>query len=626
MVNIMIHNKDILNSLPLLASVLGRNYGVTVQIGGDSAYTNGNEIHIPSLPLDCDEEMIGLARGYIDHESAHIRFTDFEALKKAELDPVTHHIWNSIEDWRVEEKLSAFYPGCRQHFHWLARKIFVEYTDKRQEEAGDKPASSILEYVLLSVRSWSVPEITDPLRRVRTQIDTHFQGLRKSIDRVLIRMQNTCHSTEDAISYAREIAAIMKRWEPEKQPLQRSEKNGGLMGTSGAEKSKTIDESSIKETKEEEGSNRQIPYGSPECPTDETYESSCEEEKQSSSDTSNTKQCEEEDHVCTATQRSLLGDHQEDAEFDAKSQMTCQTKQTQEEKGNNPVQDIADLFASQESDLPRSLENQIASILTEGQAAKRDNSISVATVGSVAYCDVTQDEKENALRASIGLRSRLQGLLEAKIKQSTGVGLRGALSTKHLYRLRIGNPRIFASQEERQGLNTAVHLLLDVSSSMSGSAIQLARQACYAVTKALSGIKGINPAVTAFPSEGYADNTVAPLLCHGEKLPPYLSVKANGSTPLAEALWWVMQTMLALRESRKIILILTDGMPNSVPNAKSALDNAKNAGFEVFGIGIVSSSITQLLPKTSQNIYNLTDLAPTMFTILQKALLKGENL
>ena len=49
MVNIMIHNKDILNSLPLLASVLGRNYGVTVQIGGDSAYTNGNEIHIPSL-------------------------------------------------------------------------------------------------------------------------------------------------------------------------------------------------------------------------------------------------------------------------------------------------------------------------------------------------------------------------------------------------------------------------------------------------------------------------------------------------------------------------------------------------------------------------------------------------
>ena len=81
----MIRNKDILNSLPLLAYVLGRNYGVRVQIGEDLAYTNGNEIHIPSLLLDCDEEMIGFARGYIDHESAHIRFTDFEALQKAKL-------------------------------------------------------------------------------------------------------------------------------------------------------------------------------------------------------------------------------------------------------------------------------------------------------------------------------------------------------------------------------------------------------------------------------------------------------------------------------------------------------------------------------------------------------------
>lgn len=623
MVNTMICNKDILNCLPLLASILGRNYGVTVQIGGDSAYTNGNEIHIPSLPLDCDEEMVGLARGYIDHESAHIRFTDFEALQKAELDPVTHHIWNSIEDWRVEEKLSSFYPGCRQHFHWLARKIFVE--DKRQEEAGDKPASSILEYVLLSVRSWSVPEIIDPLRRVRTQIDTRFQGLRTPIDGVLTRMQNACRSTEDAISYAREITAIMKRWEPEKQALQGPDKNGGLMYPSGGHTTNDTGSSSHKETHEEEGSNRQITQRSTKCPSAETYESSCEEEKQSSGDTSNTNQYEEDENVCTAAQRSLLGDHQEDAESDAKSQLTCQTKQAQEKRDNDPVQDIADLFARQESDLPKSLGEQIASTLTGGQAANRDSSISVATVGSVTYCDVTQDEKENALRASIGLRSRLQGLLEAKIRQSTGVGLRGSLSTKHLYRLRIGNPRIFTSQEERQGLNTAVHLLLDVSSSMSGSAIQLARQACYAVAKALSGIKGINPAVTAFPSEGYADNTVAPLLSHGEKLPPYLSVKANGSTPLAEALWWVVQTMLPLRESRKIILILTDGMPNSVPNAKSALDIARKTGFEVFGIGILSSCIAQLLPKTSQTIYNLSDLAPTIFTILQKALLKGEN-
>ena len=47
-----IRQKDILNCLPLLASVLGDRYGVQVRIGGSGAYTDGKVIHIPALPLD----------------------------------------------------------------------------------------------------------------------------------------------------------------------------------------------------------------------------------------------------------------------------------------------------------------------------------------------------------------------------------------------------------------------------------------------------------------------------------------------------------------------------------------------------------------------------------------------
>ena len=36
-------------------------------------------------------------------------------------------------------------------------------------------------------------------------------------------------------------------------------------------------------------------------------------------------------------------------------------------------------------------------------------------------------------------------------------------------------------------------------------------------------------------------------------------------TPMAESLWWVMQQMCLLRENRKIILIITDGEPDSIP-------------------------------------------------------------
>ena len=39
-------------------------------------------------------------------------------------------------------------------------------------------------------------------------------------------------------------------------------------------------------------------------------------------------------------------------------------------------------------------------------------------------------------------------------------------------------------------------------------------------------------------------------------------------TPMAESLWWVMQQMCLLRENRKIILIITDGEPDSIPAAQ----------------------------------------------------------
>ena len=76
----MSSQRYILQCLPLLASVLGNQYGVQVKIQGDEAKTNGKIIYIPAMPTDCDADMVGLVRGYIDHESAHVRHSDFQAL------------------------------------------------------------------------------------------------------------------------------------------------------------------------------------------------------------------------------------------------------------------------------------------------------------------------------------------------------------------------------------------------------------------------------------------------------------------------------------------------------------------------------------------------------------------
>jgi len=182
---------------------------------------------------------------------------------------------------------------------------------------------------------------------------------------------------------------------------------------------------------------------------------------------------------------------------------------------------------------------------------------------------------------------------------------------------------VFRVKAERVGIDTAVHILLDCSGSMVRR-IRLACQACYAVASALDASK-INVAVTAFPSSQLPSgsySTVAPIIAHGQKVHIGLDLTPAGGTPMGEALWWVMQDMLPLSERRKIILVVTDGEPDSVDCAVQAIEQGSRAGFEIYGIGITSPGINMLLSGRSVVVNSMADLAPAMFALLENAILR----
>ena len=211
----MTRTKDVLNCLPLLASILGDRYGVQVRIGGKEACTNGKVIHLPSLPMDCEPELLALANGFTDHEAAHIRYTDFGVLRTANLNPVTFYLLNSLEDWRVEKKLSGIFPGCRKNLNWLIRRFFVKRAQPRAGE--DSPALAVLDYVLLTVRAWDVDEVT-PARQYAVSIMTqHFPDLKEALDAILVKVYIHCPDTAAAVEYARQIAMCIRQWEPSQQ-------------------------------------------------------------------------------------------------------------------------------------------------------------------------------------------------------------------------------------------------------------------------------------------------------------------------------------------------------------------------------------------------------------------------
>lgn len=221
----MIQRKDVMKSLPLLAGILGRQYNVRVEIGGAGAFTDGNTIHLPALPEDMGDTLLKVTKGFLDHEAAHIRETDFAKLKAARLTPFQLHLMNIVEDWRVEERLSAIYPGCGENFRFIIRYLF----ESVPENSHTPPVASIPEYLLLAVRTWAVPEIQMHKDKVAAEVDAHFEGLREQLDACLENIRPQSRTTSDSIRFALELEAIIRQWVESPKKKDSPEKHAELL-------------------------------------------------------------------------------------------------------------------------------------------------------------------------------------------------------------------------------------------------------------------------------------------------------------------------------------------------------------------------------------------------------------
>ena len=249
---------------------------------------------------------------------------------------------------------------------------------------------------------------------------------------------------------------------------------------------------------------------------------------------------------------------------------------------------------------------------------------------------LSPDELNDSRQATTALRTRLQALMQSIRSVRNHSAYTGALNIRRLHSLATGNAKVFLRKGEKAGVNTAVHILLDASGSMNGKPIALAVKACFAVASALQAIPGVSVGVTAFPGNPVPDSpeqqghwqTVAPVLLHGQKLHTRFTMKTGGSTPMDAALWWVLQQLHSMTEPRKIVVLISDGEPDDLKLTQTAIRAVKDAGMEVYGIGIHTISIQTLLPgKGSRVINDIAELAPSMFTILHDALIhkQGEN-
>lgn len=577
---------------PLLASVLGDKYGVEIRIGGQDARTDGNVIYLPAMPSDLDTETLENAKGYVDHESAHIRNTDFALVREANMDNVTKWLFNAIEDWRVENRLSEIFPGCRDNFRRLIRRIFVENVE---EGAGNEnPALSILSYVLLAVRSWDVPEIKPRMKSRRKTVDSHAKGLPDELDKILEAVRANCPDTQAAINYASKLAEYIRQWPSD---------DGSTNNEAKSKDKSPLDNECREKSNPDYPEDFDSAPGQGDDPSPDGHSGGDSEDNAFGSNVGT--------NYGNQTSKTAGGLQDSSAPYD--SGVGDKIPQFQ--------QQVEDLFSASMDELPQNMGEILAGKLEFENEENEIKGVVVASVGKRIASPLPAEEIANAMRCCNSMRHRLCGLLQARTLRQAGIGRKGKLHTGSLYRIATGNSRIFRQTSLQTGLDTAVHILLDCSSSMSGSAITIARDACYAVAKTLENIPRVNPAVTVFPAY-LKDDSVYPLVEHGQRVCNNFGFSASGDTPLGPAVWWVMQRMVKLKEERKIVLIITDGVPNKIKAAEDAISQCLKLGFEVYGIGIQCECVKHFLSQCSI-IYQLDELAPAMFEMLQNALLKG---
>lgn len=549
-------------ALPIVARALGRKLNVNVRIGGQRATTDGNTICVPELPLH-DPDVATLTYGYLGHEAAHVRYSDFTIAPGDFASPLHKRLAAVLEDVRIEKVIGDSYPGVKQNLSRLCGKV-IEEGGFSTPKPDDHPAEKLAKYVMFRLRSSYIGQTaidnladeTEAIYRATTP-----KGLAVKIDAIISGIQNA-RNERDIVAMAGRIVESIK-----------------------------------------EESEKQSESSSTQPQPEQQQEASGESDQKQNGDDSSQQQNTSQDSDSTPA--------------------TCdQSKQ------------LNDLLNATEDNLGQDYGKVVEGLLTSSAGVSvREQGRSLGA--GLGYAEEVVGTAANALdliartRASTNaLTTRMRDLLAASQSERTSTGYSGPrIVPSKLHRVGVGDGRIFSRRQRTTALNTAVAILVDRSSSMDGRFMEVARESALAVSLALDELSDVQQTVAVFPGVNSPVQKLAPF---GEPIRRHAgrfgNVVASGGTPMAEALWWAFDELMARDEERRIVFVITDGelstnkeLPNSYHAVRNLVDLATRSGIEMMGIGIHAKDVAQVFPKHCI-IEDINELPKSMFHMLEDVL------
>lgn len=556
-------------ALPIYVAHLSEKTGIDIELvaAHEGASTDGQSVKIPMIGES--SKFYPAIFGYADHESSHLLFSDFEA--PLEGSPLLHSIAGLLEDGRCERALIGKYPGTYRNLDELVNLVKVDPKStffRAQVSAPEvKPATVFLSYICQKMRTEFLGQNLQSELEVTQQAfkEKFSSGVYTRLNSLLVKLP-TCNSTSDVNQLAGDVLRML---EDEREQEQQ-------------EKSPCPDPSESSNQNDEQGAGAPNTDGSP-----EGSDPSATEPSDSSSDEDGSSNTPSQNSGGEALETAL--DQLLNAGVD-----------------ESPDDALSDFRSAMFADI------------------KRLDAHKLCNVPKAVMCNEVGDGQANILRIqsqSSALADRLFGLVQASRETRTQIGRSGRrISGKHLSRVVSGDLRIFKQREERSAPNTAVHLAVDLSFSMdAGKAYELASDAALALALALERIPGVNPAVTFFKE--VSGQPVYSAVRHGESVrrrAACFSEKPDGDTPMAEAIWYAAFELIKQREPRKLLVVVTDGAPNSQAAAAHVITLCQMSSIEVIGIGI-RTAVSHLF-NDSIVINHVDELRNALFDLMRHKL------
>ena len=550
-------NHPLKNALPIVAAAYGEKFGVKVLIQGQDAFTDGERIVIPTANPD-DPHYQQIAWGYLAHEAAHIRHTNFDMVQKASSKPIRKALLNIIEDVRIENELAKDYPGTRRSISQV-----IEYMVDTQQMCVPEqlePASNLQAWLLFRLRCHFLGQkaLTPLYQAVDERVRQLFPAAAMSRLSAMLTAVPSLASTGEVLKLVDAIVAMLK--EESRPPQDESDADSG--NDIGQDASNDSNNSSDSQTPE--------------------------------------------------TGSSAMGDAAETRDSD-NSDQADNLRQALEASA---AQFEPDTFAKVAEVLSEQAEgHQGVTPLSLPQAEQ-------AMLGDEAILTLSASE-------SAQIRARLRGMVQSSQDNRNHAKRHGLrVATHRLAALQAGESRLFIQRQPRIAPNAAVHLLVDISGSMgkpigegNRKYFHVANEAALALAMALEGIPGVVPAVSYFP--GIHQEVSIALL-------PKQSVrhraacfdqKPRGCTPMAQAMWFAANSLLAQKQKRKLMIVLTDGDPDDWAATHDIVDRCRRSSFELLGIGIQTRSVEKFFPQ-SIVINDVKDLKRELFEVTQQLLIQ----